>query len=134
MSKLTLDRCYEILKESDEVLKKAEPDSQEARDARRKKNWVLFYKFRVEESWAVHPQGHRPDDDPDGPDAGDFKGSTRWFDNFAKAKLWPEVQALGWYPECWDFTRRVCWIDPETDLTIEIEDTLIDPFEVGEKI
>ena len=134
MSELTISKCREILEEWDEVLKKAEPDSLQARDVRRKRNWILFHKFKVKESWAVHPQGHDPDDDPDGPDAGDFKGSTRWFDTFAEAKLWPEVQRLGWYPECWDFTRRVCWIDPETGEIFDIKDTLIDPFEVGEKI
>ena len=134
MSDLTLNDCLEILRECRHALFEAEPDSVEASQAQRKMNWVLFHKFKVKESWAVHPQGHDPDDDPDGPDAGDFKGRTRWFDTFAEAKLWPEVQRLGWYPECWDFTRRVCWIDPETELTIEIEDTLIDPFEVGAKI
>ena len=86
MSELTISKCREILEECDEVLEKAEPDSLQAREARRKRNWILFHKCKVEESWAVHPQGHDPEDDPDGPDAGDFKGSTRWFDTFAEAK------------------------------------------------
>ena len=42
MSELTISKCREILEECDEVLKKAEPDSLQARDARRKRNWILF--------------------------------------------------------------------------------------------
>ena len=37
MSELTIRECREILEECDEVLKKAEPDSQQARNARRRR-------------------------------------------------------------------------------------------------
>ena len=138
MSELTISKCREILEECDEVLKKAEPDSQQARDARRKRNWILFHKFKVKESWAVHPQGWDPDYENDpwsfDPENEDFMGGTEWFDSFAKAMLWTKVQRLGWYMEGAYITRRVGWIDPETGEIFDIEDTIIDPYEEGAKI
>ena len=128
----------EILEECDEVLKKAEPDSLQARDARRKRNWILFHKFKVKESWAVHPQGWDPDYENDpwffDPENEDFMGGTEWFDSFAKAMLWTKVQRLGWYMEGAYITRRVEWIDPETGEIFDIEDKVIDPYEQGAKI
>ena len=138
MSELTISKCREILEECDEVLKKAEPDSLQARDARRKRNWILFHKFKVKESWAVHPQGWDPDYENDpwffDPENEDFMGGTEWFDSFAKAMLWTKVQRLGWYMEGAYITRRVEWIDPETGEIFDIKDTIIDPYEEGAKI
>ena len=109
MSELTISKCREILEECDEVLKKAEPDSQQARSARRKRNWILFYKFKVKETWAVHPQGHDPDYENDpwrfDPENEDFMGGTEWSDTFAKAMLWLEVEDLNWYMEGAYITR-----------------------------
>ena len=138
MSELTISKCREILEECDEVLEKAEPDSLQARDARRKRNWILFHKFKVKESWAVHPQGWDPDYENDpwffDPENEDFMGGTEWFDSFAKAMLWTKVQRLGWYMEGAYITRRVEWIDPETGEIFDIKDTIIDPYEEGVKI
>ena len=138
MSELTISKCREILGECDEVLKKAEPDSLQVCDARRKRNWILFHKFKVKESWAVHPQGWDPDYENDpwffDPENEDFMGGTEWFDSFAKAMLWAKVQRLGWYMEGAYITRRVEWIDPETGEIFDIEDKVIDPYEEGAKI
>ena len=138
MSELTISKCREILEECDEVLKKAEPDSQQARNARRKRNWILFYKFKVKETWAVHPQGHDPDYENDpwrfDPEYEDFMGGTEWSDTFAKAMLWLEVEDLNWYMEGAYITRRVEWIDPETGEIFDTKDTIIDPYEEGAKI
>ena len=138
MSDLTLNDCLEILRECRHALFEAEPDSVEASQAQRKRNWILFHKFKVKESWAVHPQGWDPDYENDpwffDPENEDFMGGTEWFDSFAKAMLWTKVQRLGWYMEGAYITRRVEWIDPETGEIFDIEDKVIDPYEEGEKI
>ena len=93
-------------------------------------------RFKIKETWIVHPTGHKPDVDSKTPGYWEFKSQQRCFDDFAQAKLWPkEAQRLGWYPNGWEFTRRVFWGKKleHGGLAILHQDALINPFEKEEK-